>query len=411
MNTHEVGDKYQDYVRDALRYVGYQCESTPNSHDKGCDLVLTINPYCKIAIQCKWSTSAKVNYRAVQEIVAAKAVYDAAFCAVVTNNKYTLDAYELAETNGVVMISGFGYNSSVFDIVSELGLMPTVVADMFGPVLDFASGVTEANRNRMLDGISDGVSQDEDDADNDSTIGECDEAVDTESELTLSDDVENSELALDGSIEQLRFHKKTLRVLKNAYIFSIEDLLEKDKDALSLTIGVDHKVLHNILSVMEDAGLMFNKDVAAIEEAEAEVDAVSRCLNDFAPLIKRWADFAQYDTPKSCLRIPVRMLYDCYADVKNGWAVKNNFTKVLGYGRFCDDLAMWVSRHKDAWKLYDKSIPTGLYKSPLTSCVDGANPLLREYHSVRWCENETDPILAHLRVPTNARGVLEYIGN
>lgn len=82
--------------------MGYSVIHTPLSGDQGADLILSGNKG-RIAVQAK-RYSSKVSNKAVQEVVASKALYKCTEGLVVTNNYFTNSAIELAEANGIGLI-------------------------------------------------------------------------------------------------------------------------------------------------------------------------------------------------------------------------------------------------------------------------------------------------------------------
>jgi restriction system protein len=70
-------------------------ESTPPTGDQGCDLIVHYRDGHRLGIQCKRHAS-KVNNKAVQNIVASKAIYGLTLMMVFANNYYTPGAQEAA---------------------------------------------------------------------------------------------------------------------------------------------------------------------------------------------------------------------------------------------------------------------------------------------------------------------------
>jgi HJR/Mrr/RecB family endonuclease len=96
------GYQFEEYIGNLYRKLGYSVQNTALSGDQGADLILTKDGE-KTAVQVK-RYSNKVTNKAVQEVVASKALYNCARCIVVTNNYYTNSALELANANGVELI-------------------------------------------------------------------------------------------------------------------------------------------------------------------------------------------------------------------------------------------------------------------------------------------------------------------
>ena len=97
-----TGEEFERYLSARLKRLGYKVEMTPASGDYGADLFcFTKNE--TMVIQAK-RYEANVGTAAVQQIVGAKEYYEADSCAVITNSYFTVNAYNLAEANEVVLI-------------------------------------------------------------------------------------------------------------------------------------------------------------------------------------------------------------------------------------------------------------------------------------------------------------------
>ncbi|MBC9720206.1 restriction endonuclease [Lactobacillus reuteri] len=90
-------------VEQAYLNLGYEAIATKKSGDQGADVVVK-NPDTELitVIQVK-QYSAKVGNKAVQEIIAGKAFYNANEAIVMTNNYFTESAVTLAENTGVIL--------------------------------------------------------------------------------------------------------------------------------------------------------------------------------------------------------------------------------------------------------------------------------------------------------------------
>lgn len=75
------------------------------AYDQGGDVVVTSEDGTKSLIQCKLYSKA-VSNEAVQQALAAKAIYGCTEAVVVTNHTLTIPAWELAKVNGVKVITG-----------------------------------------------------------------------------------------------------------------------------------------------------------------------------------------------------------------------------------------------------------------------------------------------------------------
>jgi restriction system protein len=96
------GIQFERYLSALFRSQGYQSEVTKAAGDFGADLILRKDGR-KIAVQAKRYSSG-VGISAVQEVQASLAHYAATEAWVVTNNKFTKAAEELAASNNVKLI-------------------------------------------------------------------------------------------------------------------------------------------------------------------------------------------------------------------------------------------------------------------------------------------------------------------
>lgn len=93
------GKQFEEYLAVQFRKKGYRVSLTPDTNDYGADLVMTKGRK-KYVVQAK-RYKGKIGNSAVQEIVAAKAYYNAKHAMVVTNSFYSYNARELARVNDV----------------------------------------------------------------------------------------------------------------------------------------------------------------------------------------------------------------------------------------------------------------------------------------------------------------------
>ena len=93
------GEEFERYLKAYFEKIGYKVSLTSKSHDYGVDLVLK-DRYETIIVQAKRYKN-KVGITAIQEIVAAKEMYNADRCMVITNSFFSKSAQELAQTNNV----------------------------------------------------------------------------------------------------------------------------------------------------------------------------------------------------------------------------------------------------------------------------------------------------------------------
>jgi restriction system protein len=85
-----------------LRDQGWNAQATAVSRDQGVD-VIAEKGALRVVLQCKLYAT-PVGNKAVQEVVAGRAHYQALFGAVVTNTSYTSAAEQLARSNGVLLL-------------------------------------------------------------------------------------------------------------------------------------------------------------------------------------------------------------------------------------------------------------------------------------------------------------------
>jgi restriction system protein len=96
------GYQFEGLLKILFEKMGYKTINTPLSGDQGADLVITkFNN--KIVVQAKCYSS-KVTNKAVQEVVASIAQYNANKGMVITNNEFTISAIELADSNNIELI-------------------------------------------------------------------------------------------------------------------------------------------------------------------------------------------------------------------------------------------------------------------------------------------------------------------
>lgn len=94
--------EFEAFCADQLRSNGWDAKLTAASGDQGVD-VIAEKAGMRVVLQCKLYSGA-VGNGAIQEIVAGKAYERAHHCAVVTNNRYTPAAEQLASANGVFLL-------------------------------------------------------------------------------------------------------------------------------------------------------------------------------------------------------------------------------------------------------------------------------------------------------------------
>jgi restriction system protein len=97
-----TGIEFEQYVAAVLRGVGYQVDMTKATGDFGVDLIATKGGV-RTAVQCKRQARA-VNGAAIQQVVAGAAVHDCTATMVVTNQRYTRAAEQLAAAHNCVLV-------------------------------------------------------------------------------------------------------------------------------------------------------------------------------------------------------------------------------------------------------------------------------------------------------------------
>ncbi|MBS4030548.1 MAG: restriction endonuclease [Clostridiales bacterium] len=110
-----TGEEFELYIKFIFEKLGYNVELTKATGDQGADLVL-MKDNVKTVVQAKFYNNS-VGNKAVQEVVAALKIYDAQIGIVVTNNRFTKAAIELAEANNIYLIDCDGLDSLVKSIL------------------------------------------------------------------------------------------------------------------------------------------------------------------------------------------------------------------------------------------------------------------------------------------------------
>jgi HJR/Mrr/RecB family endonuclease len=94
--------EFETYCAEELRRAGWDARVTMQSRDQGVDVIAEKNGV-RVVLQCKLYAR-PVGNKSVQEAAAGKAHEQADYGIVVTNTRYTLDAEQLAATNGVLLL-------------------------------------------------------------------------------------------------------------------------------------------------------------------------------------------------------------------------------------------------------------------------------------------------------------------
>jgi restriction system protein len=108
------GVEFEKYLKTVYEGLGYNVTLTPQTNDKGADLIIEKNSE-RVAIQAK-RYQKNVGTRAIQEIVAAVNYYRASKGVVITNTGFTKSAIQLAKVNNIELMDGFG----LFSLVNKI---------------------------------------------------------------------------------------------------------------------------------------------------------------------------------------------------------------------------------------------------------------------------------------------------
>ena len=106
------GLEFESYLEKMFRNMHYFVKLTPKTNDQGADLILTRDGI-RTAVQAK-RYSKPVGNRAVQEVISAREYYDCNKALVVTNNKFTKSAVELARRTNVQLWDGTFLKKLIF---------------------------------------------------------------------------------------------------------------------------------------------------------------------------------------------------------------------------------------------------------------------------------------------------------
>ncbi len=128
--------EFEGFCAEELRQAGWIARVTLQSRDQGVDVVAD-KDNVRVVLQCKLYTG-PVGNKAVQEAAAGRAHEKADYGAVVTNNRYTSAAEQLAATNGVLLLH---YR----DLRNLDAMLPPTVTNRAPPIL-------VARREPLVDG-------------------------------------------------------------------------------------------------------------------------------------------------------------------------------------------------------------------------------------------------------------------
>lgn len=93
------GEEFEEFLLAHFNNLGYKGHTTARTKDYGADLILAKDNE-KIVVQAKrWIK--KVGIEAVQQIIGARAYYKASKCIVISNNYFTQNAVNLAQSSNV----------------------------------------------------------------------------------------------------------------------------------------------------------------------------------------------------------------------------------------------------------------------------------------------------------------------
>lgn len=94
--------EFEQRCADYLSLKGWKAQTTKESGDQGVDVIAHKAGHV-LVLQCKLYSSS-IGNKAVQEVYAAKAYTGANMAAVVSNQRYTQSAQELAAKTGVLLM-------------------------------------------------------------------------------------------------------------------------------------------------------------------------------------------------------------------------------------------------------------------------------------------------------------------
>lgn len=96
--------KFEEYIRDLYKNMGYYAMCTPKSGDYGADVLIQDGNY-KVAIQVKrYGKKNSTGIEAVQQVIGAREYYKVDDGIVITTSYFTQAARDLAESAGVELI-------------------------------------------------------------------------------------------------------------------------------------------------------------------------------------------------------------------------------------------------------------------------------------------------------------------
>ena len=99
------GANFEALIKQLYEGAGYTAQLTGRTGDQGGDLAVVRNDAKKV-IQAKLRRNITVGNDAVQQVIAAKGVYNCPGAVVITNSTFTPEAEELARVHGVELVDG-----------------------------------------------------------------------------------------------------------------------------------------------------------------------------------------------------------------------------------------------------------------------------------------------------------------
>jgi len=99
------GSGFEALIKRLYEGAGYTAQLTGKTGDQGGDLVVVRGDVKKV-IQAKLRRKMTVGNDAVQQVVAAKAIYNCPEAVVISNSTFTTKAEELARVHGVELVDG-----------------------------------------------------------------------------------------------------------------------------------------------------------------------------------------------------------------------------------------------------------------------------------------------------------------
>ncbi len=111
------GTDFEDLIIQVFRDAGYVAQGTPRTGDYGADVIIETQTGTRIVVQCK-RYKARLNLKAVQEVISAMSHYSADYGIVVTTNGFLKSAIELAKSADVEL---WGQDEVVRFLAGDLG--------------------------------------------------------------------------------------------------------------------------------------------------------------------------------------------------------------------------------------------------------------------------------------------------